>query len=94
VGNKLPATAALVDAAKELDVAPEVAEEAVDTFIVNLRSAGLLQTLSGAERIVTVSHRLDSLPASRGAPIGAGSQTPLSVNKSLVTTTIAHYETA
>jgi hypothetical protein len=94
VGNKLPATAALIDAAKELDVAPEAAEEAVDTFIVNLRSVGLLQTLSGAERIVTVSHLLESLPASKGGATGAAApQTPLGASKSLVTTTTAHYET-
>lgn len=63
VGNKLPARAALIDAAKELDVSDEFAEEAIDTFIVNLRDLGLLQTLSGAERIVTIDHLLDTLPA-------------------------------
>lgn len=64
VTNKLPARAALTDAAKEFGVPSELAEEAVDTFIVNLRYVGLLQTLSGAERIVTVEHLLDSLPSS------------------------------
>ena len=64
VTNKLPARAALTDAAREFGVPPELAEEAVDTFIVNLRYVGLLQTLSGAERIVTVEHLLDSLPSS------------------------------
>lgn len=73
VGNKLPARAALIDAAKDLDVNDEFAEEAIDTFIVNLRDLGLLQTLSGAERIVTVDHLLDSLPAA--APlVKSGSQ--------------------
>lgn len=64
VTNKLPARAALTDAVREFGVSPELAEEAVDTFIVNLRYIGLLQTLSGAERIVTVEHLLDSLPSS------------------------------
>lgn len=63
VGNKLPARAALIDAVKEFEVSDEFVEEAVDTFIVNLRDLGLLQTLSGAERIVTVDHLLDTLPA-------------------------------
>lgn len=62
-GNKLPARAALVDAIKEFEVPEDLADEAVDTFILNLRDLGLLQTLSGAERIVTVEHLLDSLPA-------------------------------
>jgi hypothetical protein len=37
VGNKLPAKAAMTDAIKEFEVSAESAEEAVDTFIVNLR---------------------------------------------------------
>jgi hypothetical protein len=64
VGNKLPAKAALIDAAKELEVAPDALEEAIDIFIVNLRYLGLLRTLSGADRIVSVEHLLDSLPSS------------------------------
>lgn len=63
VTNKLPARAALTDSAKEFGVPPELVDEAVDTFIVNLRFVGLLQTLSGAERIVTVEHLLDSMPS-------------------------------
>jgi hypothetical protein len=63
-GNKLPAKTALIDAAKEVGIDTEVAEEAIDMFIVNLRFVGLLQTLSGAERIVTIDHLLDSLPSS------------------------------
>lgn len=64
VGTKLPARSALIDAIKEFDVSDDLAEEAVDTFIVNLRFLGLLQTLSGAERIITIDHFLDTLPAS------------------------------
>jgi hypothetical protein len=45
-GSKLPAKAALTDAAKELGVAVGLVDEAVDTFIVNVRFVGLLQTLS------------------------------------------------
>lgn len=63
-GNKLPARAALIDAINEFDVPAELAEEAVDTFVVNLRFLGLLQTLSGAERIITIDHLLDTLPVS------------------------------
>lgn len=63
-GNKLPVRAALTDAIKKFDIPSDLAEEAVDTFIVNLRFTGLLQTLSGAERIITVNHYLDSLPSS------------------------------
>jgi len=61
-GTKLPARAVLVDLLKQLSVPEEFVEEGVDTFIVNLRFVGLLQTLSGAERIVTVEHLLDTVP--------------------------------
>lgn len=61
VGNKLPARAALIDQVKEFDVPASLAEEAVDTFMVNLRFVGLLQTLSGAERVVSRDHLLDSM---------------------------------
>jgi len=64
VGNKLPAKVALIDAAKQVGLSQDAAEEAADTFIVNLRFVGLLQTLSGAERIVTIEHYLDTLPGS------------------------------
>lgn len=68
VNNRLPARAVLVDAMVAGGVSPEVSEEGVDTFIVNLRYVGLLQTLSGADRIVTVDHLLDTLPASVVTP--------------------------
>ena len=66
VGNKLPAKQVLIDAAKEQGLSAELAEEAVETFIVNLKYVGLLQTLSGADRIITVDHLLDSLPPATG----------------------------
>ncbi|MDX6769901.1 MAG: hypothetical protein SF051_10235 [Elusimicrobiota bacterium] len=66
VGNKLPSKPVLIDSAKELNLSSELAEEAVDTFIVNLKFIGLLKTLSGAERIISQDHLLDSLPATQG----------------------------
>lgn len=61
--SKLPARAVLVDALREFSVPIDYLDEGVDTFVVNLRFCGLLQTLSGAERIVTIDHLLDSIPA-------------------------------
>lgn len=89
-GNKLPARAALTDAIKEFSVDPAAAEEAVDTFVVNLRLVGLLQTLSGADRIVSIDHMLDALPAS-----SSSAPQPRSVNtqrQSLITGAQAEYE--
>lgn len=96
VGNKLPAKAALIDAAKEFEVAVDAADEAVDTFIVNLRFVGLLTTLSGADRIVTVEHLLDSLPSStsvrpREASASYGIDT-IARPMAIVTADHAHYD--
>lgn len=61
--SRLPARGVLIDALKDLSVPADFLEEGVDTFIVNLRFVGLLQTLSGADRIITIDHLLDSVPA-------------------------------
>jgi hypothetical protein len=66
--SRLPARAVLIDALKDLSVPEDFLEEGVDTFIVNLRFVGLLQTLSGAGRIITIDHLLDSVPATTSAP--------------------------
>ena len=64
INNKLPAQSVLNDMFKDLDVSEEFISEAVETFIVNLRFVGLLKTLSGAERIVSLDMLLDELPSS------------------------------
>jgi hypothetical protein len=74
-GNRLPARTAIADAMKEIGVADDLAEEAVDLFIVNLRYVGLLQILSGAERVVTLDHLLDSLPSSVSVASQVGERT-------------------
>lgn len=59
---KLPPRAALIDSMREAGTDSDHLEEGVDTFIVNLKSVGLLQNLSGADRVVTIEHLLDTLP--------------------------------
>lgn len=66
-GTKLPSRAVLADAMRGLSIPEKFVEEGVDTFILNLRFVGLLQTLSGAERVVTVEHLLDTVPATTRA---------------------------
>lgn len=95
VSTKLPARAALIDAIREFDVPADMSEEAVDTFIVNLRFVGLLQTLSGAERIVTVDHLLDTLPAATAKGIGVVAPAPAMARPATAVVTIeqAQFET-
>lgn len=64
IGNKLPAHAVLIDAAKDIGIDVDHASECIDTFVVNLRFVGLLKTLSGAERIISIEMMLDGLPSS------------------------------
>lgn len=93
VGKALPAKAALVDAAKEFDILDEWAEEAVDTFIVNLRYVGLLKTLSGAERVVSADLALDGLPAtSEGTSRSIKVTANIQQRGELITTERAHFE--
>lgn len=90
---KLPARAALIDAAREFEVPEEFLAEGVDTFVINLKAVGLLQSVSGAERIVTLDHMLDLLP-SNVTPAGASSnyQQVTGHNQNLITSEQAGYE--
>lgn len=97
LGNKLPPRAALIDAAKDEGVPDELAEESVDTFVLNLRFVGLLQTLSGAERIVTIEHYLDSLRGAHPPAVSLSFNGPEEIKQqqrgSLVTAVRAEFET-
>ena len=73
-GQKLPSSALLEDAAGDLGVPEKMRAEAVEMFIVNLRYVGLLQTLSGAERILTTDHAVDQLPVGEGRYVPASAQ--------------------
>ncbi|HEX8467662.1 MAG TPA: hypothetical protein VF620_07650 [Allosphingosinicella sp.] len=89
-GQKLPSPALLEDAAGDLGLDERFRKEAVEMFIVNLRFVGLLQTLSGAERIVTIDHALDQLPASQP---GAGRLLHVpSVDQAIVIHSEAHFD--
>lgn len=68
-GNKLPAQQVMRDfLIAEQGLSDSDAKEAVELFIVNARELGLLRTLSGAERVLTLDHLLDLLPGSGNAP--------------------------
>jgi hypothetical protein len=90
VNSRLPAKPVLTDTIKQLGVAAEFSEEGVDTFIVNLRFVGLLQTLSGADRIVTIDHLLDSVLSS---PIAHIDSAPAPERRSIITQEHATFET-
>ncbi len=92
---KLPAPSVIADKCVELGVHKDHAKEAVDTFILNLRDVGLLQTISGSERIVSVDHRLDEARTIRSsAPNGGNDRENISANSPLITASHATFETS
>ena len=64
-GQKLPSPALMQDAAVGLGISDDQKKECIEIFIINLRFVGLLQTLSGAERILTLEHAVDQLPSTK-----------------------------
>jgi hypothetical protein len=85
VNNKLPSKAVLADMMRDAGVPDEHVEEAVDTMILNCQYVGILKTLSGAERFISIDHLLESLPstASRSTLPSTGSTTVVLVKSSV-----------
>jgi hypothetical protein len=68
-GSKLPTIAVVTDLVldefKSKDIERESATESVETFIVNIKYLGLLQTISGAERLISLEHALENVPSTK-----------------------------
>lgn len=64
-GNKMPVKTVLADTLKENEIDDKVINTLVDIFVVNAEYVGVLQTLAGAERIVTIDHALEDLSKSK-----------------------------
>jgi hypothetical protein len=92
VNAKLPVRAALIDSMREAGTSADYLEEGVDTLIVNLKAVGLLQNLSGADRVVPVEHLLDTLPGAipSAASLGVSAVAP---GQGLMTQEQASFET-
>lgn len=73
-GQKLPATPILEDNAVAFGVPEHQKKECIETWLVNLRFVGLLNVLSGVERILTTEHALEQISSS-SKPAAAGSRT-------------------
>jgi hypothetical protein len=63
-GNKLPAQQVMRDQlVADQQFAAELAQEAVELFIVNAKHVGVLRPMAGSERVLTIEHVLDELPS-------------------------------
>jgi hypothetical protein len=63
-GNKLPAQQVMRDQlTSDEGLSDELANEAVELFILNAKQVGILRPVSGTERVLTIEHVLDELSA-------------------------------
>jgi hypothetical protein len=80
VGNKLPDKTVLADSLRENDIDEKIVDSLVDNFVVNAEHVGVLQTLAGAERLVTVEHALEKLPKSQSGNESRNNSLPTSTD--------------
>jgi hypothetical protein len=64
--NKMPARQVLKDSLREISVNEVILEECIDIFIVNLKYLGLLRTISGSERIISLEHVIEESDSGKG----------------------------
>lgn len=81
-GSKVPATEVLADYLTEANVEEDEKPECIDTFTLSAKFLGLLRTIAGSERIVSIEQAVEeapsapALPHSSASPSGGnGSQT-------------------
>ncbi|MBA4608607.1 hypothetical protein H1W00_08985 [Aeromicrobium sp. Marseille-Q0843] len=69
IGNRLPVQAVLIDRAREAGIPEEDATECVETFTVNTKFVGVLRSISGAERLLSIDTVIDDfLPQTAAQP--------------------------
>ncbi|MEX0877000.1 MAG: hypothetical protein WD114_06035 [Phycisphaerales bacterium] len=61
-GNKLPSKSVLADALRESGETERI-DECVDAFIGNAKFLGILTQIAGAERLLSIDHAIEELPA-------------------------------
>lgn len=61
---KLPTNKVMEDAVVEIGLDADEAKRCVETFIVNAQYIGLIQMLSGAQRLITIEHLLEEIAKS------------------------------
>ncbi len=62
-GNRLPAQEVLSDRLSEADVEDGQKAECIDKFILNAKFLGLLKTIGGSERIISIEQAVEEAPS-------------------------------
>lgn len=88
-GNKMPLPAVLRDFLRDHAIAAEDVQECTDTFTVNAKFVGILRTLAGAERLLSLDHAVDDVPSgppeSKPVQIGGAKSAPAASDRPSVT---------
>lgn len=58
-GNKMPAKEVLADYLSDANVEDDEKAECIDTFILNAKFLGLLRTIAGSERLISIEQALE-----------------------------------
>jgi hypothetical protein len=67
-GKKLPSHEVMRDVLNEASLEITDANECIDTFVVNAKFIGLLQTIAGSETLVPIETLIEQLPAASNQP--------------------------
>lgn len=81
VGKRVPSPEVLQDSLSEISVPEGVRKQCADLFLENLKYLGLLRTVAGAERIVSIDHLLEEVPSASGTPTTASAATEEAIQK-------------
>jgi hypothetical protein len=67
--RRVPTHAVMKDVLADAGFPSELLQEAVETFIVNAKFVGLLRTIAGSERLISVEQLLEEAPAGTAAGV-------------------------
>lgn len=71
--GKMPAKEVMADHLTEANIEDSERGECIDTFILNMKFLGLLRTIAGSERLVSVEQGLEEAPAANAPAAQIGS---------------------
>ncbi len=71
--RRIPTHAVMRDVLSDAGYPGDLLQEAVETFIVNAKFVGLLRTIAGSERLISIEQLLEELPASSARTVVAAS---------------------
>jgi hypothetical protein len=81
VGKRVPSPEVLQDSLADIGIPAELRKQCVDLFLENVKDLGLLRTIAGAERIISIEQRLEEVPSAGGTPTTPGAAAEAGIQK-------------